>query len=133
MLRDFVWRIPGKCAMDKKSNLDKFKFTKFSLGLFSVFSCLFLLYSCCSGPTSEVRTLGNEGRIKLQVQPDDAVVYIDGEKKGEAGKFDGDPEYLIVPSGFHKFELRKDGYKTYSRKLYSGNAIQEINVILTEQ
>jgi hypothetical protein len=118
--------------MYKKSNQNKSKFTELSLRLFSAVFCLFLLYSCCSGPTSEVRTLGNEGRIKLQVEPDDAIVYVDGEKKGEAAKFDGDPEYLIVPSGFHKFELKKEGYKPYSRKLFSGNAIQEIKVILTE-
>jgi hypothetical protein len=124
--------ISEECAMDKKSNRNKLKFAEFSLGLFSAVFCLFLLYSCCSGPTSEVRTIGNEGRIKLQVQPDDAIVYVDGEKKGKAAKFDGDPEYLFIPSGFHRLELKKEGYKTYSRKLYSGNAIQEIKVILSE-
>lgn len=118
--------------MYNKINQNNFKFTELSLRLFSAIFCLFLLYSC-SGPTSQVRTIGNEGRIKLQVEPDDAIVYVDGEKKGEAAKFDGDPEYLIVPSGFHKFELKKEGYKPYSRKLFSGSAIQEIRVILSEE
>lgn len=119
--------------MYNKENKNKFKFIKFSLRLLSSVFCLFLLYSCCSGPTSQVKTIGNEGRIKLQIEPDDAAVYVDGDKKGEAAKFNGDSEYLIVPSGFHKLEIKKEGYKPYSRKLYSGNAIQEIKVILSEE
>lgn len=129
---NFDLAISEKCAMDKKTNQKKLKSVEFSLGLFSAVFCLFLLCSCCFGPTSEVRTIGNEGRIKLQVQPGDAIVYVDGEKKGEAAKFRGDPEYLFIPSGFHRLEIKKEGYKTYSRKLYSGNALQEIKVILSE-
>ncbi len=101
--------------------------------LFFVVLPVFLLYSCCAGPTSSVKTKGNEGQIKLLVEPDDAIVYVDGEKKGEASQYNGDPKYLELSSGFHKFELKKDGYKTFSRKLFTGSAIQEIKVSLSEE
>jgi hypothetical protein len=93
---------------------------------------LLLLYSCCSGPASSVKTVGNEGKIKFLVEPENAIVYVDGEKKGKADQFDGDPDYLELPGGFHKIEIKKDGYKEYSRKLFTGGSIQEIKVILTE-
>lgn len=113
-------------SIKSKCNLDNF------LSFFAVCS-VFLLYSCCAGPTSSVKTVGNEGEIKLLVKPDDAIVYVDGDKRGEASQYNGDPDYLELPSGFHKFEIKKDGYKTYSRKVFTGSAIQEIKVTLAEE
>jgi hypothetical protein len=90
-------------------------------------------FCSCSGPVSSVKTVGNEGKIKLEVEPDDALVYVDGNKIGKASQFTGDPRYLELSSGFHKFELKKEGYKTFSRKLFTGSAVQEIKVILVEE
>ncbi len=105
-----------------------------SVRLFFVFCLVFLLYSCCGGIVSSVKTEGNEGKIRLRVKPDDAIVYVDGARRGEASEFDGDPQYLELPSGTHRLELKKKGYRTFSRKLFTGaSAVDEIKVTLIKE
>jgi len=65
------------------------------------------------------RGIGNEGFLIIQAVPDDAEVYADGEKVGQAGKFESIP--LELSSGTHKIEIRKAGFFPEVRDIYAGN------------
>jgi len=65
------------------------------------------------------RGIGNEGFLIIQAVPDDAEVYVDGEKVGQAGKFENTP--LELSSGTHKIEIRKAGFLPEIRDVYAGN------------
>lgn len=65
------------------------------------------------------RGVGNEGFLVLQVTPEDAEVFMDGERVGTAGQFAKSP--LELKSGTHKVELRRTGYAAEIRDVYVGN------------
>ena len=73
--------------------------------------------------------------VDCDVDPEEAKVYLDGERLGEADDFDGFPQYLTIPTGHHVLEFRRHGYQTLRieldakpgvyydvyRKLYAGD------------
>ncbi|MEE8277925.1 MAG: PEGA domain-containing protein, partial [Thermoanaerobaculia bacterium] len=52
------------------------------------------------------------GGLDLNVRPRKAEVYVDGQRLGRAGDFDGFPGYLWLEKGTHELALYKDGYLT---------------------
>lgn len=50
--------------------------------------------------------------VDCDVDPEEAKVYLDGERLGEADLFDGFPDYLTVPTGHHVIEFRRTGFQT---------------------
>ena len=52
------------------------------------------------------------GGLDLNVRPAKAEVYVDGQRLGEAGNFDGSPGYLWLEKGSHQLAIFKDGYLT---------------------
>ena len=78
-----------------------------------------LILSACGMPKETRRGVGNEGLLIIQAVPDDAEVYVDGQSVGRAGKYESDP--LELSSGTHKIEIRKAGYVSEFREVYSGN------------
>jgi hypothetical protein len=90
-----------------------------------------LALASCTAPHSEVKGASNNGLFALFVDPGSAEVYVDGVGVGEADRFDGKPGYLEIASGTHRLELRKAGYLTWTRDVYSSNAVQELHVTLT--
>ena len=77
----------------------------------------FLFWGCSLHETH--RGIGNEGFLIIQAVPDDAEVYVDGERVGQAGKFENTP--LELSSGTHKIEIRKAGFLPEVRDVYAGN------------
>ncbi len=73
----------------------------------------------CGMPKETRRGVGNEGFLIIQAEPDDADVYVDGQKMGEAGKFSSDP--LELSGGAHRIEFRRSGYVSEMRDVYVGN------------
>lgn len=53
----------------------------------------------------------NRGLIDTDIQPEDAAVYVDGKRIGEADDFDGFPEMLQLRPGNRKIEFRHKGYR----------------------
>ncbi len=89
--------------------------------------------TACSSPHTTIRGIENQGMIKLFVKPSDARVYVDGTDKGEAGAYDDEETPLVLPSGSHLIEIKKEGYKTFRREVYvGGSSLYEIDVILTK-
>lgn len=55
------------------------------------------------------------GTLSIRVQPGDAAITVDGEKwEGPQG---GSRLIIQVPEGSHRIEIRKDGFKDFSRTL----------------
>jgi hypothetical protein len=52
------------------------------------------------------------GRLRLQVEPKDAEVFIDGYYAGEVDDFDGRLQGLSLETGGYNVEIRKDGFET---------------------
>jgi hypothetical protein len=55
------------------------------------------------------------GTLSIRVQPSDAAIAVDGERwEGPQG---GSRLIIQVPEGSHRIEIRKDGYKDFSRTI----------------
>ena len=61
---------------------------------------------------------GNHGSVLLDVRPTSTEVYIDGYYAGIVDSNDGLLQQLQLPSGEHTIELRLQGYRTATEKLY---------------
>lgn len=57
------------------------------------------------------------GGLDLDVKPEEAQVYLDGELVGKADDFDGFPRYLWVKKGLHQLVFVAEGRETQSRKI----------------
>jgi len=73
----------------------------------------------CGLPQEARRGIGNEGFLIIQAVPDDADVYVDGRRVGQAGEYEKTP--LELSSGTHKVEIRKTGFLPEVREIYAGN------------
>lgn len=73
---------------------------------------------CCFLPAwiaaEEARDTVRPARIDCDVQPDNALFYIDGEYVGRTGQYDGHPGYYHLQPGTYDLEFRLDGYQTYA-------------------
>ena len=58
------------------------------------------------------------GAVRVQVDPDEARVYVDGYYAGIVDDFDGIFQRLYVAPGRHELTLKLEGYRTHRVKLY---------------
>jgi hypothetical protein len=65
------------------------------------------------------------GALDLDLAPEKAEVYLDGERIGFADDFDGFPTYLWLPKGTYDLVFYRDGYETIARQysVYPGVVI----------
>ena len=54
---------------------------------------------------------GPRGGLKLKVEPKDAEVYVDGYFMGVVDDFNGAFQYLTLPVGAHRIEVKAKGYE----------------------
>jgi len=86
------------------------------------FFLLLLLMSLiigCGYPKEILRGVGHEGFLFIVANPNDAEVFIDGERMGLAADFERDP--IELRSGTHKVEIRRPGYLADVRDVFVGN------------
>ena len=79
-----------------------------------------------SGYSAQYRGYGDEtGALDLDVAPEKAEIYIDGQMVGRADDFDGFPTYLWLPEGTYDVVIYKDGFQTIARQytIYPGLVI----------
>ena len=71
--------------------------------------------SCAPGASIDVlpyvRALGKVGRLRLEVVPAGAEVYVDGVYAGRAEQFDGVSSHAAMAPGGHRIDVRADGYR----------------------
>jgi hypothetical protein len=56
--------------------------------------------------------------LRVQVQPKNAEVYVDGHLAGIVDEFDGMFQNLVVEPGTHEITIYLDGYKSIVQRLY---------------
>lgn len=92
------------------------------------------LPACCSAPHTTIHGIENQGLLKFIVEPSSAHVYIDDHDKGEADNYEDNDTPLIISSGLHKIQIKKEGYSTYQREIYvGGGSIHEIRATLEKE
>jgi hypothetical protein len=69
-------------------------------------------YGLEGGVNMNVAMMAGYGAIDLNVKPNRAEVWVDGQYAGEARDLDGSPSYLWLEQGNHHIELYKGGYLT---------------------
>jgi hypothetical protein len=60
----------------------------------------------------------NSSSLRIQVEPRQAEVYVDGYFAGTVDDFDGFFQRLHVSPGQHQLELYLDGYRTVKQQIY---------------
>ena len=73
------------------------------------------------------------GLLRIRVQPDDAVVYLDGAYLGTGFELAGMHGALSVGQGEHTVEVTRPGFKGDSRKILVGNEGQAILDVTLEK
>lgn len=65
------------------------------------------------------------GALDIDVSPERAEIYIDGERVGEADDFDGFPDYLWLEKGTYDVVIFHPGFETIARQIsiYAGQVI----------
>jgi hypothetical protein len=58
----------------------------------------------------------DSGALDLDIKPEDAEVWVDGEYVGIADNYDGFPRYLWLAEGDHRLVFYLDGYRTAARE-----------------
>jgi hypothetical protein len=66
-----------------------------------------------------------QGSVKLDVQPKEAQVYVDGYYVGQVDDFNGIFHHLDLDAGDHRIEFRAEGYEplTVEMKLMAGRTV----------
>ncbi|MDX1503795.1 MAG: PEGA domain-containing protein [Thermoanaerobaculia bacterium] len=68
-------------------------------------------------PSRARAALADLGGLDLNVRPKKAEVYVDGVLVGTAGRYDGFPGHLWLPSGAHELVFYRPGFRTVSRQV----------------
>ena len=85
--------------------------------------------AACSMPTTTVRTTDTRPGIAIDGAPDGAILYVDGQRIGEANKYDGQPNVLVVEPGTHTVVVKgADGAPLIDRKIYVESELKTIKV-----
>jgi len=88
-----------------------------------------LLLAACSMPNTTVRTTDTRPGIAIDGAPDGAILYVDGQRVGEANKYDGQPNVLVVEPGTHTVVVKgADGAPLIDRKIYVESELKTIKV-----
>ena len=96
---------------------------------FLVMLVALLLLAACSMPNTTVRTTDTRPGIAIDGAPDGAILYVDGQRVGEANKYDGQPNVLVVELGTHTVVVRgPDGAPLFDRKIYVESELKTIKV-----
>ncbi|MEM8932217.1 MAG: PEGA domain-containing protein [Acidobacteriota bacterium] len=71
------------------------------------------------------------GALDVDVRPDEALVFIDGQPIGKADEFDGFPRYLWLEEGTYELAVYLPGYETIFRQvtIYPGLVIDVDDVL----
>ncbi len=84
-----------------------------------VLAALALLLASCAAPQTTVRTPDTRPALAFQGAPPGAVLYLDGQRIGDPGDYDGQPRFLVVEPGTHRLVIqRSDGAVVLEETVY---------------
>jgi hypothetical protein len=83
-------------------------------------------------PKGQVMGVGNEGGLFFDVNPPEALVFLDGVEQGASSLFTKE-RYMKVSAGTHVVELKLPGYETYRREIFVSNSMLRIEAGLIKK
>jgi len=97
--------------------------------IFLIATLSLIALAACSMPNTTVRTTDTRPSFAIDGAPDGAILYVDGQQIGEANKYDGQPNVLVVEPGTHAVVVKGvDGAPLFDRKVYVESELKTIKV-----
>jgi len=97
-----------------------------------------LLLGCVAEPASVRRArevvegaMARQGDVGLSCEPADAAVEVDGVPRGSCADFAGEGRGLLLGTGMHRLEVKKEGYAPYLSYYAPGGARLQLSVRLS--
>lgn len=85
--------------------------------------------AACTMPSTTVRTTDTRPSLAFEGAPEGSTAYVDGLPVGEAERYDGQPEVLLVEPGTHVVTIKaRDGSVLFERKVYVESEIKTLKV-----
>lgn len=85
--------------------------------------------AACSMPSTTVRTGDTRPSLAFEGAPKGSTAYVDGLPVGDADRYDGQPEVLLVEPGTHVVTIKgRDGSVIFERKVYVESEIKTLKV-----
>lgn len=73
----------------------------------------------CAMPATEVKTGSVRPALAVQGAPAGAMLYVDGLQIGEAARYDGKAQKLMIEEGAHRVEIRQGGTVLHSQQIFA--------------
>lgn len=94
----------------------------------SIFLFTFILG--CQLPRTNVQAVDGRSKILVKDAPKGALLFIDGNSKGQADSYNGDPAILLMESGTHLIEVKAGERLLFSQRIFFGGG--EIRTIVVQ-
>ncbi|MEO2159122.1 MAG: hypothetical protein ABGX31_07270, partial [bacterium] len=65
--------------------------------------------------------LDDRPSILVKNAPQDAILFVDGLKMGQASLYDGSKKVLLLEPGAHRVEVKSQGTLIHSEKIFLGD------------
>ncbi|HEX9191121.1 MAG TPA: hypothetical protein VF847_03420 [Candidatus Deferrimicrobiaceae bacterium] len=90
---------------------------------------LLLLAAACAMPSTVVRTPDTRPALAVEGAPAGATLFLDGVPVGEANRYDGQPNVLLVEPGTHTVKVKgADGAELLDQKIFVESELKTIKV-----
>ncbi|HEY6100785.1 MAG TPA: hypothetical protein VIW03_15210 [Anaeromyxobacter sp.] len=94
-----------------------------------VVAAALLFLAACAGPTTVVRSVDTRPALAVSGAPAGAVLYVDGQRVGDARAYDGQPNILRVEPGTHEVELRDGaGAVVFRQRVFVESELKTVKV-----
>jgi hypothetical protein len=84
-------------------------------------------------PAQEQEMVADEPGIKIDVQPPDAELVIDGQSYGRVAQMRVANGVLSLKPGLHQVSLKRDGYLTWRAEVTVGDKSELLRVALVKR
>ncbi len=90
---------------------------------------LLALLAACPMPQTVVRTVDTRPSLAVVGAPPGSVLFVDGQRVGDAGAYGGQPNVLTVEPGSHDVEVRDAaGAVVYRQRIFVESELKTIQV-----
>lgn len=73
----------------------------------------------CAMPATTVKTGSLRPALAVQGAPAGAMLYVDGLQVGEAARYDGKAQKLLIEEGTHTVEIRQGGTVLHAQRVFA--------------
>lgn len=74
---------------------------------------------------------GDKHAITLQIQPNDATIYVDGNYYGTGDVNATGEVQILLPEGVHRIEIVRPGYESYSKEIHVNDKYSQERLIIS--